>query len=272
VVGANESNDANIRLAVAATSACGGASDGVLGCAVESAITLLSGWDWYAGASDSQIGVGQYDFQTVVMHELGHALGLGHSRDANSVMYSSLASGTVRRNLTDEDLANAGSGESALHTGAEAITALDFGRDAHTPVCAGPSCAAGGLERSAVLHDDETFAGLNQNAADVRGLALAINDRLNWFGRLATAPLGSRHDDLALIGGPAVDEVLLGSADSAPHVGRNDGDFRFGAVAANRLAGNGTEMWPRESTSHKTDEETVDTVLLEWMSVPTWKG
>ena len=44
-------------------------------------------------------GAGQYDFETIVMHELGHALGLGHSADTNSVMYSTLETGTARRTL-----------------------------------------------------------------------------------------------------------------------------------------------------------------------------
>ena len=55
----------------------------MLGCynGPNSEITLLQGWNWYAGADPSQIGAGQYDFETTVTHELGHALGLGHSAD-----------------------------------------------------------------------------------------------------------------------------------------------------------------------------------------------
>src|SRR5262249_13730747 len=45
-----------------------------------------------------------YDFQTVVTHELGHALGLGHSTDSTSVMYATLTTGTVNRGLTPADL------------------------------------------------------------------------------------------------------------------------------------------------------------------------
>src|SRR5205807_6422575 len=37
--------------------------------------------------------------------ELGHALGLGHSPDANSVMYANLSPGQAKRMLTAADLA-----------------------------------------------------------------------------------------------------------------------------------------------------------------------
>jgi hypothetical protein len=96
---------ANVTLHMDTTSAVGGYADGVLGCTTDGgAITLIAGWDWYAGSDAGAIGAGQYDFETVVEHELGHALGLGHSSDATSVMYATLASGTVRRALAAADL------------------------------------------------------------------------------------------------------------------------------------------------------------------------
>jgi hypothetical protein len=90
------------------TSASGTAAQGVLGSFNPSAspveITILEGWDWYAGSDASGIGSGQYDFETVVMHELGHALGLGHRTDPNSVMFESLGTGVTRRGMTMADL------------------------------------------------------------------------------------------------------------------------------------------------------------------------
>jgi hypothetical protein len=70
----------------------------VLGCeAGFGEITIVQGWDWYAGANSSRIGRNEYDFETVVTHELGHALGLEHTEDFGSVMYPSLGSGMAQR-------------------------------------------------------------------------------------------------------------------------------------------------------------------------------
>jgi hypothetical protein len=97
---------ANIVIDTSTNSACGGANNGVLGCYNEanSEITLIQGWNWYAGSDATQIGAGQYDFETTVLHELGHALGLGGSTDPNSPMYEVLASGVADRTVTTQDL------------------------------------------------------------------------------------------------------------------------------------------------------------------------
>lgn len=89
-------------------------------------VTIVTGWDYYLGADPTGIGAGQYDFQTVVSHELGHSLGLGHSTDANSVMFPELATGQVRRGLTGADLAaieDDGGGAEALYAAVSAAPA-----------------------------------------------------------------------------------------------------------------------------------------------------
>ncbi|MCH8839196.1 MAG: VCBS repeat-containing protein [Planctomycetes bacterium] len=96
--------DADVRVEIAAVSAGGGAADGLLGYAVAGEITILSGWDWYTGADVNAIAAGQYDFRTVVTHELGHSVGLDHSGDINSVMHDTLGTNVTRHTLTDQDL------------------------------------------------------------------------------------------------------------------------------------------------------------------------
>src|SRR5262245_6457955 len=86
-------------------SAVGGYADGVLGCTTDAGqITIINGWNFYAGSDATQIGSTQYDFETVVEHDLDHALGLGHSTDSTSVMYATLNTGTVNRTLTTAEL------------------------------------------------------------------------------------------------------------------------------------------------------------------------
>ena len=70
---------ANLVIDTGTTSACGGVADGVLGCynAPNSEITMIQGWNWYAGADPTQIGAGQYDFETTVTPRAGPRAGPG---------------------------------------------------------------------------------------------------------------------------------------------------------------------------------------------------
>jgi hypothetical protein len=105
VVETNDPSLANVVIDTGSTTAAGGYADGILGCySTDGDITLIQGWNWYAGSDPTQIGSNQYDFQTTVTHELGHALGLGESADPTSAMYGTLAPGTAIRTLTTADL------------------------------------------------------------------------------------------------------------------------------------------------------------------------
>ncbi len=96
--------DTQIHINIASHSPCGSADAGVLGCtAGVGEITLLDGWDWYVESNADAVIATQYDFQTIVTHELGHAIGLDHSDDVESVMNLELSSGTSRRDLTAHD-------------------------------------------------------------------------------------------------------------------------------------------------------------------------
>jgi hypothetical protein len=95
---------ADVTLALDTASAVGGSAAGVLGCYSTGTITLIQGWNWYAGSDPAQVGANQYDFETTLIHELGHALGLGESSDPTSAMSGTLATGTVIRTLTTADL------------------------------------------------------------------------------------------------------------------------------------------------------------------------
>jgi hypothetical protein len=190
------SDPADIHVYVASTSACGSAADGVLGCESDwGEITLLLGWDWYSGADPAAISAGQYDLQTIVMHELGHGLRLAHSSNDQSAMYPVLATGVARRAIPDAELATVGEHED--HEGNHALIAKPFlGEQAggHGPNC--PHCQeimrqvlevstasepAWGLDVSSLIADSvsrEGFSGILSRAAGRDALLAYDTDRL----------------------------------------------------------------------------------------------
>ena len=104
-VSSADAGSAQVHISFASTSAIGGVNQGVMGAYTsDGQITLINGWNWYFGSDAKGIAPDQYDFQTVLNHELGHVLGLGENSDPSSVMSLYLSPGQVRRDLTANDL------------------------------------------------------------------------------------------------------------------------------------------------------------------------
>jgi hypothetical protein len=222
---------ADVTLNMDATSAVGGYVDGVLGCTTDAGqITIINGWNFYAGSDATQIGSAQYDFETVVTHELGHALGLGHTTDSTSVMYATLNTGSVDRTLTAADLNvpdTGTTGACGLHAAmipmsvASNVPLLDApSREAFFAMLAipanAPALATNTLAPSAY---DATFAN---PTGDVGTTKLAALSATPIFG--APATLESADDPFSLSPEDGAGSPL---SPSAPPTDRRDLQFDF---------------------------------------------
>lgn len=59
-------------------------------------------WSWYFGDDPNSIPPDEIDAETVLLHEFGHGLGLGHSDEPNAVMYAYYSE--PRRDLHQDDV------------------------------------------------------------------------------------------------------------------------------------------------------------------------
>lgn len=207
---------ADVTLSMGTTSAVGGYADGALGCTTDAGqITIIAGWNFYAGSDATQVGSGQYDFETVVVHELGHALGLGHSTNNGSVMSPTLNAGTANRALTVADMNVPDSdtgGACGLHASPVSGRAVDFSFGADTRFVASsesiqpaqnPGSAYG---RQAWSNEFSTYWS---TVADFSNESLRlINDSQDHLRTLANATIDDRDEFWSSIAAATVLEQI----------------------------------------------------------------
>jgi hypothetical protein len=217
----SDPGQANLVIDTGSTSACGGAAQGVLGCfnSQIGEITLLQGWNWYAGADPSQIGASQYDLQTTVTHELGHAIGLGHSQAPTSPMYATLAAGMTERAVSVQDL-----NIPDPPAGADPQMAAGF-QDRYAP-SAGP-VTVGAATRSVNANPVATSSTLfltsipTSVAVSRRALILGGNQALSRGGRI-TSFAGRPHSGLTEPDGTRLVDVALDEIAGNRHAAKRD--------------------------------------------------
>jgi hypothetical protein len=250
IVEVSDSAAATTVLQLAPTCALGGAAEGVLGCE-DGNITLVTGWSWYTGASAAAVGAGQYDFQTIVAHELGHALGLGHSADNGSVMYASLAAGSARRTLSTADLQvpDADSGPCGLH----ASLVLPAGE-----VRVGLVSSSEATDRDPLLVPSPAIL-LSSSKAARRDLGIGLLPFSAALGEEAYQP-GQDGGGAVLVGGTGDDLVI----------GGNGRDLLVGGFGGDHLAGNTAADRPTPGTTAAMhDVKALDVLMTEWASATT---
>ncbi len=82
---------------------------------------LVSGYEWNFGGENTSTSAFQFDFESIALHELGHALGLGHVIDEEEVMHFTISNGQERRHLHENAIA-AGSYKTDLSIEENCIT------------------------------------------------------------------------------------------------------------------------------------------------------
>ncbi len=83
---------------------------------------MSSGFSWNFSADNPTAQ--QFDFESIVLHELGHAHGLGHIVGTEHVMHYAVTNGEARKNLSEQEIA-AGLHKMSYSTEANCISRFD---------------------------------------------------------------------------------------------------------------------------------------------------
>jgi autotransporter-associated beta strand protein len=216
---------ADVHIHFASSTPEGGAGDGVLGfTTADNDVYFVEGWNFSTAADPTQVGAGQYDFQTLATHELAHTVGLGESSDPGSVMYEYLSPGTARRTFTVGNL-------TAINTDADRFMKVE--RNAPR----GGVVAAGQLT-SAVPGAHGSRNGLPWDTVGVAAWTPVLIDPTPAPGGLP-GPVGSwLRADMPAEGG---DDILVGGVGDDLLVGGAGQNLLVGGFAANRPANTGQD-------------------------------
>jgi len=117
----------------------------------------VAGYSWQYGTAAPTSS--QYDFESVALHELGHAHGLGHIINSTQVMHYSVSNGASKRTLSANDIA-----------GASARVAYSTSATCYNPAAA--NCGSGPMTLYSTLPLNlSSFTGERIGPSD---------DKLNW--------------------------------------------------------------------------------------------
>jgi hypothetical protein len=154
-------------------------------------------WNYSINAPTSS----QYDFETVMLHELGHGHGLGHVIDAAKVMHYSVSNGSSKRILSTQDtngaLFRVGHSTGAQCVGSPMISPSMTNPTITAPTVTQPTCALstgtiivnatgiGALEYSinngSSYQSSNTFAGLTPGTYNIKVRNISCNSFITTY-------------------------------------------------------------------------------------------
>ena len=111
-------------------------------------ITMDDGTNWNYGPAAP--GGAQYDFESVMLHELGHLHQFNHVINTTSPMHYAIANGTMKRSLLSTDITGGN-----LVMSSSGTAAADAGINPMIPYTNNPSCIPTSVENTSV-HADQT--------------------------------------------------------------------------------------------------------------------